>query len=209
MKPADARILTPSAERSVRLLMSTLAQHRRQEALLALNPALPLGRVSIGATRGNSGEVRRQATLLRLMSIVEAFTAESLVTRLESDVPPPRSAIVEDVYTTAEDNAIASWPNMKKHFGQWFGIKLSHSTCPSLRRVEAMTNARNAVAHGLGDLTRRMARKDLGQLKLDFATIDISIAGNSVQISEQALRSSATAAREFVEWLDGQLAAAP
>ncbi len=35
-----------------------------------------------------------------------------------------------------------------------------------------MTNARNAVAHGLGDLTRRMARKDLGQLKLDFAMID-------------------------------------
>jgi hypothetical protein len=199
------RVLSPEAERAVRLLMATLAQHRRQEAVLALGPAPALGRLRAVPSGRGSVDVRRQATLMRLTSIVEAFVADSLVSRLEPHAPPPRTPVLDDVYLRAEDNAIATWPKMREHYGRWFNIKLSTTACASWRRIEAMTNARNAVAHGLGELTRRMARKGLAQLARDLATVDIVIVGHTLVISELALRSSASAGREFVGWLDQEL----
>lgn len=145
--------------------------------------------------------------MLRLVSIVEAFVADQLVERFEPHAPPPRVPILEDVYVRAEDNAIGSWPKMTEHYGRWFSIKFNATACPPWRRIDAMTNARNVIAHGLGELTRRMARKGTGQLKRDFATVDISVSGNVVVISERALRECALTGREFIEWLDEKLEA--
>lgn len=202
-----ARVPSVAAEQSVRLLMATLAQHRRQEAALAPTSPLRLGRLRTLPTSSGSAQVRRQATMMRLMSIVEAFVADRLVERFEPHVPPPRTLILEDVYVRAEDNAIGSWPKMTEHYGRWFNIKFNATACPAWQRIDAMTNARNAVAHGLGELTRRMARKGTHQLQRDFATLGISVSGNAVAISERALRECALTGREFIEWLDEKLEA--
>lgn len=148
--------------------------------------------------------MRRQAALFRLVSIVEAFVANGLVERLELHAPPPRTLILEDVYSRAEDGAISSWPKMREHYKPWFEIRIAQ--CPSWRKVDAMTNARNVIAHGVGELTRRMARRDPENLRRDLATIDVSIAGSSLRVPESAVLASAYAAREFVEWLDTALA---
>jgi hypothetical protein len=140
------------------------------------------------------------------MSIVEAFTAEALALRLERQVPAPRTKVLDDVYSSAEDVAIGSWPSMVRYYGQWLGIKITQGACPAWRQVEAMTNARNAVAHGVGELTRRMARKDLRQLGYDLATIDIVIVKGAVRISENSVHECAFVGRSFVEWLDLHLA---
>lgn len=202
-----ARVPSVEAESSVRLLMRTVAQHRRQEAHLALAPAIPSGRLRALLAPAPAAQVRRQATLLRLASIVEAFAADQLVGRLEAQVPPCRPEILEDVYVRAEDNAISSWPKLTEHYGRWLGIKISQKKCPPWRRIEAMTNARNAVSHGLGELTRRMARKNVSQLERDFATIRITVVGTAVRVEEPSLLSAASAGREFIEWLDDHLAA--
>jgi len=201
----SGRVLSLDAERSVRLLMTTLAQHRRQEAVLATSRRPWRGRLRMLTTSAASAQVRRQATLVRLTSIVEAHVAEQLVQRFEPHAPPPREAILDDVYVRAEDNAIGSWPKMTDHYGRWFGIRMNQRTCPSWRRIEALTNARNAVAHGLGELTRRMARRDQEQLRRDFATLDIEMVGGAIVLSERTLRSAAAAGREFVGWLDEAL----
>jgi hypothetical protein len=200
-----ARVESPAAERSVRTVMATLAQHRRQEAVLATSLRPWHGRLRALTASTGSNQIRRQATLLRIMSIVEAFVADQLVQRFEPHVPPPRPAILEDVYVRTEDGAIGTWPKMIEHYGRWFDIKLSRGNCPSWRRVEAMTNARNAIAHGLGELTRRMARKGTRELELDFATLGLTLSGNSVLISEDSLRRAAETAREFINWLDLEL----
>jgi hypothetical protein len=150
-------------------------------------------------------QIRRQATLVRMASIVEAHVADELVQRFEPHAAPPRTAILDDVYVRAEDNAIGSWPKMVEHYGRWLDIKITQRRCPSWRRIEAMTNARNAVAHGLGELTRRMARKGKDQLQRDLATLGITIVGNAIDISEDSLRHTAAASREFIEWLDAEL----
>lgn len=185
--------------------MTTLAQHRRQEAALATSRPPWRGRLRALATSAGSVQIRRQATLVRIASIVEAYVAEQLILRFEPHAPPPRAAILDDVYVRAEDNAIGSWPKMVDHYSRWFGVKMNPRECPSWRRIEALTNARNAAAHGLGELTRRMARKDKSQLKRDFATLDVAMDGNAIVLSEQALRNAAAAGREFIAWLDGEL----
>src|SRR5262245_18192708 len=192
-----------NADSSVRLLMTTLAQHRRQEALLATSTP-PLGRLSVLPSGARSVQVRRQAAVMRIASVVEAYVAGELVSRIEPHAPKPRSSILDDIYTRAEDSALASWPTLQEHYTRWLEIKIG--TSPSWRRIEATTNVRNAIAHGLGELTRRMARKNLSQLQKDFATIDVQIVGSALVLSEEALWRSAFAAREFISWLDGELA---
>lgn len=141
--------------------------------------------------------------MVRITSIIEAHVAEQLVQRFEPQAPPPRTAILNDVYVRAEDNAIGSWPSLTDHYRRWFSIKMKSS--PSWRRIEALTNARNAVAHGLGELTRRMARKDKTQLRRDLATLDVGMSGTAIVLSEKSLQSAAAAGREFIEWLDEEL----
>lgn len=200
-----ARVESPDAEQSIRTVMTTLAQHRRQEALLGTSWRPRRGRLRALTTSAGSVQIRRQAALLRIASIVEAFVGDQLVRRLEPHAPPPRPTILDDIYVRAEDGAIGTWPKMIEHYGRWFGIKLSRAKCPSWRRVEAITNARNAVAHGLGELTRRMARKGTRELELDFATIGLKLTGSTVTISEDALRLAAQTASEFIAWLDEAL----
>lgn len=185
--------------------MTTLAHHRRQQALLA-GLTDPRGRLSRSATTSRSAEARRQATVLRSVSIVEAFVAAELVRRLEPHAPPPRTEILDDVYTRAEDDAIGSWPRMVERYQRWFKIRLTQRACPHWRQLEAAKNARNVIAHGLGELTRRLARKDQKQLGRDFATINISIVGNTLDIPESAVRSVVIVCREFIVWLDAELA---
>lgn len=186
--------------------MTTMAQHRRREAVLAQVPRT-MGRLRVLPTSSASSEVRRQAALFRMVSIVEAFAANGLVERFEPHAPPPRTAILEDVYARAENGAISSWPKMCEHYKQWFEIRITEKYCPSWRKVQAMTNARNVIAHGVGELTRRMSRRDPAKLRRDLATIDVSIVGTSLQVPESAVRASAYTGREFIEWLDVALAA--
>lgn len=185
--------------------MTTLAQHRRQEAVLTRPDRLQRGRLRALTTSAGSVQIRRQAMLVRITSIVEAHVSHQLVQRLESHVPPPRATILDDVYVRAEDKAIGNWRSMVDHYRRWFDIKITQRECPPWRRIEAMRNARNAVAHGLGELTRRMARRNTDQLKRDFATLGITITGSAIVITEESLRRAAFSACEFLEWLDEKL----
>ncbi len=195
-----------AAETAMRNLRTTMAQHRRQEAMLRAAPRT-VGRLRRLPAGGASADVRRQATLLRMSSIVEAFTARSLVQRLEGHVPPPRSSVLNDIYVKAEDNATGSWPKMTEHYARWFKIRISQKTCPSWPRIEAMTHARNAVAHGLGEITPRLAKMEATKLAGALATIDVGLTATSVVITERSLHSCELAGSDFITWLDAQLQA--
>jgi hypothetical protein len=184
--------------------MATLAHHRRQQAVLA-GFSDPRGRLSRSPSTSRSSEARRQATLLRSVSIVEAFVSAELVRRFEPHAPPPRTEILDDVYTRAENDAIGSWPRMVERYKRWFNIRLTRTACPHWRQLEAAKDARNVIAHGLGELTRRQARKDQEELAKDFATVNISIVGNTLDIPEYAVRSVTFVCRDFIVWLDAEL----
>lgn len=195
-------VVSPDAEQAIRLLMLTAAQHARQEALLAVVPR-PRGRLRVLPTSSASHQARTQSTLLRLVSIVEAHVASQLVQRLEPDVPTPRTAFLNDIYLNAEDRAIGSLPAMAAAYKQWLSVQFSN--CTDWRSIEAMNTVRNAIAHGVGELTRRQARRNLSELISLFAVIGVKIDGTRLQVSDSAIRSAASAGRRFVIWLDEQL----
>jgi hypothetical protein len=191
--------ISVEAEAAVKQLMRTLAQHRRHEAVLGSTSSLPRGRLRSLPSDQQAVTIRRQATLVRLVSIVEAFTTTSLVTRVESHAPPSRTDILGSIYANAENQAVGSWKGLETSYKQWF--KISIDKCGAWKRLQATHDARNAIAHGLGDLTRRMTRGKTDprtRLKL----IDIAVTGIRIEIKESSLRKVADAGRDFIEELD-------
>lgn len=195
-------VVSADAEQTIRLLMLTAAQHARQEALLAAVPR-PRGRLRTLPTSSASHQARTQSTLLRLVSIVEAHVASQLVQRIEPDVPIPRTAFLDEIYLSAEDRAIGSWSAMTDGYRQWLGVRFTSYT--DWQSILAMNTVRNAIAHGVGELTRRQARRNLSELGSLFASVGVKIDGTRLQVSDSAIRSAADVGRRFVIWLDIQL----
>jgi hypothetical protein len=137
------------------------------------------------------------------MAIVESFVTNELVRRLEREVPEPRSRIVETVYVRAEEAATASWPQLQTHYKQWLDVRFT--TFPAWTRIRAVNNVRNAIAHGLGEITRRMARDGVANLRRDFRPIGVEIIGTSLRVSDQAVKTAVVVCRDFVLWLDIEL----
>ncbi|WP_143103090.1 hypothetical protein [Agrococcus baldri] len=90
-----------------------------------------------------------QATVLRLMTITEAFCVGRLVELAdlssEANAASPRRAMLDDALM----HASGSWQAMERAFKDW------HSVKPSWSSLRGPTEVRNAVAHGLGALTHR------------------------------------------------------
>jgi hypothetical protein len=191
------------AERSVRLLMHTLAHHRRTESALRSDPAVR-GRLTVLASAAASRQVVAQGTLLRLVSIAEAFTATQLVLRIEPHAPPPRTPILEDIYSYAEDRAIGNWYEMERRYSTWLRISLKKRSGWSDLKI--LRDARNAVAHGVGELTRRQARKSRDQLLSSLNQLGMMVVrGTTLYIGEDTLKRAAEVCRDYVFDLDQEL----
>jgi hypothetical protein len=210
MTPVAPTVLAPptvsalTTESAIRLVMLSVAQHRRFESLISASPRAT-GRLKTLPSSTASHQTRAQSTLLRVVSVLEAHVAQELVRRVEADVPAPRSPILEDIYIAAEDKAIGSWPAIVDCYKRWLQISLR--TCVGWTAIQALVDARNAIAHGLGELTRRQARKNLPQLIRSLRAADILVTGARIEVSEASLLSAAHTVRAFLNSLDGDLAA--
>jgi hypothetical protein len=200
--PSDY-VTSTRAEETNRLLMSTVAQYHRQESVLAIAPR-PRGRLRRLPTSTASRQVRSQFTLVRIASIIELHVASELVNNIEPHIPKPMSSILQDIYTTAEDRFLGTWPSMTEAYKKWLSIDLSK--CDDWKRMQALTSLRNAVAHGVGDLTRRQARQDVTKLVASLSLIKVTVTGTRIDVSDATIHISATAGRRFVSWLDFRLA---
>lgn len=201
--PSVQPVLSIDAEQTSRLLMSTLAQYIRQEALLAAAPR-PRGRLSVLPTSSASRQIRAQSALMRFASIVEAHTVQELVKHVQPHIPNPMSSILQDIYINAEDRAITSWPNMIEAYRQWFDVRINK--WDEWKKMDAIQDARNAVAHGVGELTRRQARKNPAALVSSLKLIGVAVInGARLEFSDSGIREVANVSRRFVGWLDHQL----
>lgn len=199
--------LPPSliAEEYSRLLMQALAQHRRSEYAIAARPPVR-GRLAVLPSGFLSRQVRHQAALVRLVTIAEAFTSMRLISGLERHLPFPTSSFVAEIYYREENSATAGWQQMgsryKKSLG---GVELAK--CDGYPTVMAMVEARNAIAHGLGVLTRRQQRdSNLPQLTRKFTDIGITVnADKRLTVDYSALKVGAIDCRRFILSLDAKL----
>ncbi|MEV8506300.1 hypothetical protein AB0368_15900 [Actinoplanes sp. NPDC051475] len=190
----------PSAEAEAarNLLFRTLGAHRA--AISALKPGAPSRlRVSLD---DDPVQDRCQATLVRLLSITESFASEMLSREIEGAMAQARSQTAAKVADEAIIRATSTWKDQQKAYKDWLGVT------EDWKAVERLAEARNAVAHGLGNLTRRQLRTE-ASVRAKLREAGISLQANRIVLSDENLAAATSACCDFIERLDRAVQARP
>src|SRR3954452_10410963 len=83
---APAVVMSPDCGNVIRLLMITLAEHKRSEVTLGRRSRIG-GRLTVLPSKIHFSRIRRESVLVRSVSLVEAFTYDQLRHRLERHAP--------------------------------------------------------------------------------------------------------------------------
>jgi hypothetical protein len=122
-----------------------------------------------------------------------------LLDAVEELVEPSRNQSVSHVWDRAAIGATSGWKEQKLAYKEWLGVKLAAT---DWKRVEQLAEARNAVAHGLGTLTRRQLRNEQA-VHPALKAVGISLDDNDfIVLSDQVLLDAANACRDFIQRLD-------
>ena len=128
---------------------------------------------------------------------------------MEAHAPPPRSKLVDTLYLDAEQRATSSWSAAQQAFNQWANVNL-HDQKHTWRDFLSITEARNAVIHGLGNFTGRQRRAgNFRDHRTRLTTLGYVVTTTSVRVTAPALESSAATIREVLNWVDKKLVSAP
>jgi hypothetical protein len=183
------------AEDSAHLLMRTLGAHRTSAA--GMSPAGP-SRLTTG--RHDRLQVAHQATLIRLASITEAYCADALVSAAEQLAQPGRSVTMQAIWDETAISATRSWQSQKTAYKDWLSLTIAWGT------IDAVADARNAVAHGLGSLTRQQIRKE-SAVRGRLTSLGVTLVGRDVELSDGSLQGLGVKCRDFILELDSNLQA--
>ena len=88
-----------------------------------------------------------------------------------------------------------TWSEQQNAYANWLGVK------ENWKVVERLVEARNAVAHGLGTLTRRQLRNE-ASVRGKLREAGITLTGIRVVLSDAALSSAAADCRGLIHRLD-------
>ncbi len=185
------RVPSAEAEAASALLFRTIGAHR---AAVAALKAQPRSRLRPSAD-GDPVQDRCQATLVRLLSITEAFSAELLSREVNRSVAVAANATAVKIAEDAVIRGTAGWSDQRRSFKDWLGVD------EDWKAVERLAEARNAVAHGLGKLTRHQMRREQS-VKDKLKAAGIHVDNNRVMLSDSNLAAAASTCRDFIERLD-------
>lgn len=184
-------VVTAEAEEASALLFQTLGAHRTTvTALRRHRPArLPSGRVP------DTEQIQCQSTLVRLLSITASFTSQLLLQEIDKIAARARSVAIDRIWDDAAVRGTGTWSEQKDSYANWLGVKVDWKV------VERLAEARNAVAHGLGTLTRRQLRKE-ASVRSKLKEAGITLNGIRVVLSDAALSSAASDCRNLIHRID-------
>lgn len=183
-------VVSQEAEDSCRLLNQTLAAH--QDAVRALRSLRTAPRI-IGAF--DSAQVQRQATLLRLVSIAEAFAAQTL-RAIAEPWAEGSELVVHEAWTAQLDKELSGWADFPNTYKKRLGIKPSDAPWTEMH---GYTDARNVIAHGLGTLTTRQRNQSTRD---KLTSVGVAPVNDRITLTEDVLVTAAEACRTFIEQLD-------
>jgi hypothetical protein len=204
-------VVSRECDLAVRLLMVTIAQHRRTEDALAARP-VTRGRLRVLAPDTVQSRTRHESILVRCVSIMEAHVHGQLVSRLAPLAPPPRTDLVERLYAQFEEKGITSWVETDDYFKKHVHKSVKIKTYSYWNQVDAVIEARNAVVHGLGRFTTRQVRRGVPKAiesHLKRLNFEITTDRARVLVTRGALEETAMLLRGYLEWLDHVLAGVP
>jgi hypothetical protein len=190
------RVPTFEAEVAMNRINSTLALH------VAGNQSTVETRR--GRLSGSFGVVwadpSRYLVLPHIVAIAEDFSRRLLIAKTVAQVPQDRP-VLQRLWLKAEDQAEGRWEDHLKAWRDWHQIPLaSEAIYIDLR---PFIEARNAIMHGLGELTRRQRRGNQeAALRGALQKVGIDVVGTRLIVRNEAVARCARACRTFVHDLD-------
>ncbi len=137
-----------------------------------------------------------------MLSITESFAAQLLLGEVDKAAARAASVAIDNVWDDAAIRATSSWKEQKEAYKNWLGVDTDWKV------VERLAEARNAVAHGLGTLTRRQLRKEQS-VRYKLKSAGISMVGIRIVLSDAALASAAAGCRDLIHRVDLAVQARP
>lgn len=187
-------VLSARAEAAGTELMYTLAAHERWRR----SPIMDYGRLKFLRTFSAPDSIEH-LTVPHIAAVAEEFAHATLLEASEPLVPQTH-AILKQLWRHAETQ-IEQWNSLADAWAKWHGINMK--TEPQYQRLQGVVDARNAIVHGLGRLTRKQTRADGGAaVRANLARVGITTSGTSLVINDESVKRSVHAARAFIEWLD-------
>jgi hypothetical protein len=151
-------------------------------------------------------DVRRvEDAIARLLSITEEFTFGLLIEVTERQLPANR--VVDVLWEAHIDRATETWNQRMGAWNELHEVSFS-SGFSGYDRLLGFIEARNAIVHGLGRLTRKQThtvkarRATVGRLKA--ARIDV--VGARLTLNIDHVTGCGETVRGFIYWLDGAAA---
>jgi hypothetical protein len=138
-----------------------------------------------------------QDAILRIVSIAEDFSIGRFVDAIEPTLPP--HGIVTELWDAQLDRASDTWQQRDELWKTYKNVNVA--TFPQMQVLQGFIVARNAVAHGLGQLTRKQLRKrasTVGRL----GQADIRVRGDVLDLGAADVERCAGAVLAFIAWLD-------
>ncbi|MFI2563560.1 hypothetical protein [Paenarthrobacter sp. NPDC018779] len=185
-------VLGARAEAACRLLNQTLGLHRTQT--IDTQRAKPLARLATPTFDGV--QVQRQATFLRMISITEAFCVDRLLDLAETEFSPTGNNIRTLVWDKASTSAVSTWSGTQDAYKSWYDIR------PSWTQINQLIEVRNAIAHGLGKLTR-IQRAKRASISNKITTAKIRLSGDYIVLEEANLQSVRDVCVDLISEIDG------
>jgi hypothetical protein len=193
---SSTKVYTLDAETATGLLFRTLGLYK--VTALALRTTTNTRRLP--RLREPPQQVQAQATLVRLLSITESFTSGTLVRHTEPLFLPAGHPVIKAVYGDAEEKAVFQWENMRNAYRNWLGVQWDESLW---KPVKVLTDARNAIAHGLGSLTRRQTRRSGGAaIRTSLMAAGVTLDGDKLVLDDAFLSKAAKTCRNFIQDVD-------
>jgi hypothetical protein len=198
-------IYSERAERSRNLVNLALAHYRQT--------AGSTERVRLGLPRSPRRRGRRSAVpetfrthdaILRIVAVAEDFSFSQLIDVTEARLPTDR--IVQSLWDSELERSGDTWGRRLELWRRFHEVRIGDSFS-SYAELNGFIEARNAIAHGLGQLTRKQLR-DRGKTVGRLANADIHLHGNTLVVTATHVERCATVVKDFIIWLDQEPLAA-
>lgn len=187
----SSALLDERAESASRLINLTMGLHRMQVSRLGKDPAPS----RLDAPDFDHLQVLRQATLLRTLSITESFCVDRLLEHAEREVSPYESAVRASIWAKASTGAVSTWDGIRDSYKSWYDIR------PDWEPLAQLVEVRNAIAHGLGELTR-LQRAKLRSTLTKITGAGVKVDGALIVLEETNLERTRVVCLELIAEID-------
>ncbi|MBW8172606.1 hypothetical protein K0651_06025 [Ornithinimicrobium sp. Arc0846-15] len=134
-----------------------------------------------------------------MVSIVEAYI-DSLCSDLFQQRAKSADQMFKNLISDAEEASEHNWEARKNAFSKFHSISLSQ--CASWQTIASAIIVRNAIAHGLGSLTRRQKnKKDRGKV----AGVFVNLQDDVLWVGDKSIDHLLTHTLAFVTDIDEQV----